>query len=459
MTTDHLSLRRIALAGAAIWTLSTFSSAPAFAEDSVPFGKINHFLVIYMENRSFDNLYGAFPGAEGLAQAPAANTVQVDKAGHPYETLPQAIDTNQKPPAADKRFPANLPNKPFPIDAYVPIDQMTGDLVHRFYQQQLQIDGGKMDKFAAWSDAAGLSMGYYDGSKMALWSVAREYTLADHFFQGAFGGSFLNHFWLVCACTPKYDNAPADLKAQLDDQGGLVRDGAVTPDGFAVNTMQTVYAPHAASITDTAKLLPPQDMPNIGDRLSEKGVSWAWYSGGWNDAVAGKPDPLFQFHHQPFAFFKAYGDGTPGRAEHLKDFADLDTAIDKGTLPQVAFYKPIGQLNQHPGYADIMAGDTHVAALLEKLKKSPQWADTAVIITFDENGGYWDHVAPPKADRWGPGTRIPTLVVSPFARKGFVDHTVYDTTSILATLEARYGLKPLSDRDAKAAPLTNAFAF
>jgi len=99
----------------------------------------------------------------------------------------------------------------------------------------------------------------------------------------------------------------------------------------------------------------------------------------------------------------------------------------------------------------------HVADLVNEVKNSPYWADSAIIITYDENGGFWDHVAPPAGDRWGPGTRVPAIIISPFAKKGFVDHTQYDTTSILKTIEDRWGLAPLGTRDAAAAPLTNAF--
>src|SRR5689334_21657090 len=116
----------------------------------------------------------------------------------------------------------------------------TGDSIHRYYQQQYQIDGGKMDKFVAWSDAAGLVMGYYDATDMPEGQLARQYTIADNFFHAAFGGSFLNHFWLVCACSPRFPNAPDTVVAQLDPSGGLVRDGFVTPDGYAVNTSYTV---------------------------------------------------------------------------------------------------------------------------------------------------------------------------------------------------------------------------
>ena len=423
-------------------------------------GDVNHIIVIYLENRSFDNLYGSFPGADGLANAGAAAT-QVDKDGKPYARLPQPIDTNRKPPAPDQHFPANLPNKPFEIDKYVPIDKITGDLVHRYWHEQMQIDGGKMDKFAAYSDSAGLAMGYYDGSHMKLWDWAKRYTLADRFFHAAFGGSFLNHIFLVCACVPRYENAPKGLIATLDADGNLVMPGPdqITPDGYAVNTMQSINQPHSSSITDPAKLLPEQDMNTIGDELSDKGIDWVWYSGGWNDAIAGHPDKLFQFHHQPFAYFKKYADGTSERAKHLKDETDLEKAIADGSLPPVVFYKPIGTLNEHPGYAEIMSGDAHVDGLLTKIEKSPVWKDSVIVITYDEHGGYWDHVAPPKGDRWGPGARVPTLIISPFARKDYVDHTVYDTSSILKLIETRFGIAPLGPRDRDAGDLTNALQF
>ena len=123
------------------------------------------------------------------------------------------------------------------------LHERTGDLVHRFYQEQEQIDGGKMDKFVAVSGAGALPMGYYDARSLLLYRLAGEYTLADRFFHAAFGGGFLNHFWLICACTPRYDNAPASLRAQLDQNGRMVRDGAVTPDGYAVNTIDPISRP------------------------------------------------------------------------------------------------------------------------------------------------------------------------------------------------------------------------
>jgi phospholipase C len=97
--------------------------------------------------------------------------------------------------------------------------------------------------------------------------------------------------------------------------------------------------------------------------------------------------------------------------------------------------------------------------MVERIRKSPAWKSTVIIVTYDEHGGSWDHVAPPQIDEWGPGTRIPTIVISPFAKKGFVDHTVYNTDSILALIETRFGLKPLGTRDAGSDPFSGAFGF
>jgi phospholipase C len=423
-----------------------------------PIDQINHVIVIYQENWGFDSLYPTFPGANGIADAGDA-VKQVDKDGKPYTTLPQPLDNSQDPPVPDTRFPADLPVAPYDAAKYVAADAKTGDLVHRFYQEQYQIDGGKMDKFVAWSDNPGLTMSYYDATTMPEGLLAQQYTMADNFFHAAFGGSFLNAQWLICACTPQWPNAPADKVAQLDANGIMTKDGAVTPDGYVVNTSYPVNGPHPANVTDPKELVPELTNPTIGDRLNDKGVSWAWYAGGWNDALAGHPDPLFQFHHQAFAFYKNYANGTPGQAEHLKDEQSFFQDVANGQLPAVSFAKPIGEDNEHPGYASLQRGQQHVADLVMAVQDSPLWQDTAIIITYDENGGRWDHVAPPAGDRWGPGTRVPTIIISPYAKQGFVDHTPYDTTAILKFIELRWDLAPLGDRDAKANDLSNAFDF
>jgi phospholipase C len=449
------ALATLAVAGCQRDTVTQPRSAPALSadrkidpQDDAGLRRIQHVVVIYLENHSFDNLYGEFPGANGLANSGATST-QVDGSGNPFATLPMT---------ATSPFPTNLPNAPFTIEQFVPANMKIPDLVHRYYQEQQQIDGGKMDKFALVSDARGETMGFYHTGPLPLAALASHYTLCDNFFHAAFGGSFLNHFWLIAARTPVFPNAPAAAVVQLDASGALARDGFVTPDGFAVNTAFTVNVPHPATVP-AERLVPNQTFATIGDRLSEKGISWAWYAGGWSDALAGHPDPLFQFHHQPFAYFANYADGTAAKAAHLKDEQDFIAAVRTGNLPAVSFVKPIGTNNEHPGYTDLITGENHVQQLIDAVRGSAEWRGTAIIITYDENGGFWDHVAPPVADRWGPGTRVPAIVISPFARRGHVDHHRYDTTSILALIEHRWRLAPLTSRDAEAEDLTAAFDF
>jgi phospholipase C len=465
------------LAGIFTVVLTTISGGGGAATAAAPTGlrQVKHVVVIYLENWSFDSLYGNFPGVDGLAQAAAAPP-QVDQNGKRYAILPQplasvpgAAPTNPavaensavaKPAAVrppDRRFPANLPNAPFPIFSYVSPVGKTADPGARFYQEQTQIDGGKMDRFVSAGNSGGLPLGYYNANSLPLGQLAAQYTLADHFFHAAYGGSLLNHFWLIGAATPKWPNAPASVRAEVGANGQLLRDGAVTPDGYLVNTAYSAIGPHPAH-TNPAELVPPLTNPTIGDRLSAKGITWAWYSGGWNAARAGHPDPLFQFNHQPFAYFANYAPGTPG-AQHLQDETAFVAAIAHGTLPAVSFVKPDGQDNEHPGYANLYDGEIQTAQLIQQLMHSPQWKSTAIIVTYDENGGFWDHVPPPNVDRWGDGTRVPTIVISPFAKRHYVDPTTYDTTSILAFIEKRFGLQPLSYRDAAAAPLLNAFDF
>ena len=134
--------------------------------------------------------------------------------------------------------------------------------------------------------------------------------------------------------------------------------------------------------------------------------------------------------------------------------------IAAGKLPPVSFYKPAGRDTQHPSYTDIMSGDVHIAGVLDKLRTSPQWKDMLVIVTYDENGGYWDHVPPPTGpgwgDRWGPGSRLPALIIGPSVKRGHVDSTSYDTTSILKLITRRSGLEPLPGVRANAGDLSAA---
>ena len=464
-------------------------------------------VVIYAENRSFNNLFADFPGVEKpLSALTAKDFQQRDRDGSVLSALPpswggvlqvgpQTVDGVTYP--SEVQFQQNLPNAPFalkgPQGEDLPLSLVTRDLWHVFYQNQMQINGGKNDGFVAWGDSGGLVMGHYAQSRYALrlWDVAKEFVLCDNFFQGAFGGSFLNHQYLISATAPFYPNAaqsvakaqiatlqsddPSDTRLKpLDTSPASAMTGppqfgpsALTPDGYGVNTLAPPYWPTWIrdpqnpdySKPDLPNVLVPQTHEHIGDKLSKKNIDWAWYAGAWQATLEQFKDsggipkiPNFQYHHQPFNYFKQQGPQNPAeRARRLRDgglgdesstnrfFADAQA----GKLPAVSFYKPQGNLNMHAGYADVASGDRHIARALKVLQESPQWKNMVVVVTVDENGGWWDHVAPPQGDRWGPGSRVPALVVSPFARKGTVDHTVYDTASILRLITRVFQLETL----------------
>ena len=499
-------------------------------------GGYTNLVVIYQENHSFDNLYGHWgkvgkDQVDDLSQAPRSTITQVRQDGTAYRCLPQndvnlaAVqpawctgDAGVAPSAfgnglfnVDDYIKATDTTCPDPTAAYAPNGVLPGtagataggcteDLVHRFYQEQYQLNDGAMNRYVTGSDALGLTVGHYKTGDLPIYQYlhgkgAPNYVVADHFFQAAFGGSFLNHQFLIAARAPldtsngamgaaytkldangmptKYPQYtptvdPTTLKdGQLTakcagDATGTVHDYAKACGAYAVNTTQPAVKPFGKGaqmpLIDNAKY------PTIGDRLSAKGVSWNWYSGGWDAAEAGTPGPLFQYHHQPFNYFKDYAPGQPGRA-HLQDEKNFFAAAKAGELPAVSFVKPYGAENEHPGYASEPDGSDHLVNLVKAVMDSPQAKDTLIVVTYDEFGGQWDHVTPPGqggiggvADAFGPGTRIPALLISKGMTNSGVDHTSYDTTSILATIEKSYGLAPLDSRDAAVAPLTNAIA-
>ncbi|MFL6139288.1 MAG: alkaline phosphatase family protein [Frankiaceae bacterium] len=548
----------LALAGSLGTATVTAGAAQGATMRGGPLGPYRHLVVIYEENHSFDNLYGLWGKAghqtvDGLPQADAGVT-QVQQDGSPigclyqndpnlvtYRTTVTWLDGTQHPGLRSVRCSGTTPrgedftsrfatSAPFKITHFIGptwqtcppptvfaasgVEQgdpqgrpggCTRDLVHRFYQEQYQLDGGKQDRYSTGSDAAGLTQGYYNAQHLPVYRYlhgrgAPHYVIVDHFFQAAFGGSYLNHQYLVAARAPQWDTSqqpvPAGKSSVLDaagfpnatyplyapDPSVAYVDGPLTQacgqpttvaglacGNYSVNTMQPSWQPSGGGsnvlpgINDVDPSKPFYEA-NIGDRLSAKGVSWAWYAGGWNAAAAGHPDPLFQYHHQPLNYFQNYAPGMPGRA-HLKDETDFVAAAKGGTLPAVSFVKPIGEENEHPGYTSPHNGESHLVGLLRTIFGGPQAKDTLVVVTYDEFGGQWDHVAPPGQgpdaaagphDRFGPGTRIPALVIGGrFSRSG-VDHQSHDTTSILATIERAYGLAPLTARDARVSDLGHA---
>jgi len=463
--------------------------------------RLQHIIVIYQENWSFDSLYGQFPGANGL-QHGFDTLSQYDKSSN-YTSLfyksPRPLNNG----APDPNFPASpdgnlalwsdhsvaLPVFPFDFTNYIDSDVTTGDIVHRFYTQQLQIDNGALEakksdlgKFLTWSDNPGLVLSYLDATNLPEGELAQQYTLCDNFFHSAYGGSFLNHQWLIAARTPPWTTAiPTGWQSSYDPATKTLHDNQLTFDGqYGVNTVQPAKAPFSPSTTDPAKRLlinnsdpsQPGYVETIGNRLDDARISWKWYSGGWNVALqnntqaANDPNIIFQFHHQPFAYFTKYAPfldapnanytsppplnpETTGPNAHLQDETQFLADLQHNRLPTVSFIKFAGIDNEHPGYTNVVRGQQHVADIVRAVQNSNIWNTCAIIVTYDENGGRWDHVTPPvRDDGWGTGVRVPAIVISPLARDGYIDHREYETVSILKLLEFRFHLAPLAARDA-----------
>jgi acid phosphatase len=578
--TRRTSRTRVVFALVAVLALAVgaASSVAAAPKTSGPFGRFKHLVVIYEENHSFDNLYGNWGDVNGMhvigrSDADPAHTLQVAQDGSTYSCLLQMdlnLRTVNQSPAGplsetctqlvtlgDGSTPtisSHFSNAPYNIDTYIPATARTcpplnnlfgfgngildpnggaggctRDLVHRFYQEQYQLNGGMQNRYITGSDSAAMTFGYYDTTQLPIYEYlhsngAPKYVIADEFFQAAFGGSFLNHQFLIAAAAPAFNGTHAVLDPAGMPRGKFhtpptpfagpyplystnydVIDGNTTQEcgqlwtvatlqcgNYGVNTLVPWYQPTA---TFAAKLPPIDDTStpmNIGDELSDAGVAWAYYGGGWDNAVgnqnglgwtngsgpkcsdpggpdtgasgdgAGNPGGFpycphysFQQHHYPFAYFLRYAPGHADRS-HLQDEQNFFAAAAAGELPAVSFVKPLGVDNEHPGYASEPNGSDHLVDLVQAVMNGPQAGNTLILVTYDEFGGQWDHVSPPglgpnaapgPSDGFGPGTRIPAILIGRGLTRSGVDHTSYDTLSILRTIEEQWNLDPLGARD------------
>lgn len=286
---------------------------------------------------------------------------------------------------------------------------------------QLQYRAGHMDGFINAFRQVGKTgtsvMGYYDQTDIQYyWNLANDYLLFDRFFSAAAAGSVTNHMYWVAG-------APGAANDQLPDTGW-------------------------------------GDLPTIFDRLQAAGVSWKFYVQNYDASLTyrhrehGPRDT--QIVRVPLLAFDRFIDD-PALAGHIVDLNTYYDDVRNGTLPAVAYIAPLGASEQPPG--DVGAGQRFVKGLVDTLVKSDAWDSSAFILTYDYWGGWYDHVAPPQVDAYGYGFRVPTLLVSPYVRKGAIDSTTYDVTSILKFIEDNYGLKPLATRDAQATSIAKAFNF
>jgi phospholipase C len=287
-----------------------------------------------------------------------------------------------------------------------------------------QYRDGRMNGFvSATRESSGINasvMGYLDGNTIPYyWSVAKNYVLFDRFFTSTSSGSVRSAaYWVT--------GTPGNYSEQT-----------IPPNGFG-------------------------DLPTIFDRLQAKGISWKFYVQNYHPAVnfrnRGSGDLSSQVFWVPLLSYDRYITN-PNLSSHTADLEEYFQDLENDTLPSVAYIvAPAGGASEDvPGTAKV--GQRLVAKLLNSLMRSAQWKSSAFMWTYDGWGGWYDHVKPPRVDSYGYGFRAPALLVSPYAKQGYVDSTTLDSTSILKFIEQNWGLAPLASRDRKARTFTNAFDF
>ena len=295
------------------------------------------------------------------------------------------------------------------------------DLDHSNETARTQLNGGRMDGFVhaleLRNQDGSLAMGYYDDRDLPYyWNLADEYVLFDRFFSSAHGGSVWNHnYWVA--------GAP------------ITERGTIPDEGF--------------------------DAPTIFDRLEEAGISWKFYVQNYDPTLTyrtlaeGGPRSA-QVIWVPLLSMARYIDD-PDLFEHIVPLSEYFDDLANDTLPAVAYMVPSGASEHPPG--SIRSGMRFVRSLIQALMRSDEWDKSMFLVTYDDWGGWYDHVEPPVVDRYGYGFRVPTFMASPYAKKGYIDSTVLDYTSIMKFIEENWRLEPVAERDANANSLTNAFDF
>ncbi len=457
-------------------------SRPSTAATTTP---ITHLVVIYQENVSFDHYFATYPTAANPAGEPrftaAANTPSVNGltgallgASNPNSVAPFRLGRDQA---------------------------QTCDQDHSYTDEQKAFDSGLMDKFvetvgrgsascADYGKGPGLVMGYYDGNTVtAMWNYAQHFAMSDNSYGTTFGPS-----------------APGALNLISGQTHGFAQTSpAVTTNGSVIGDPQP-----AGDVCDSRDVTTSTDPKNknVGDLLNAKNVSWGWFQGGFADCSAkhtdagGVTSTDYIAHHEPFQYFPSTANlnhtrpasvaeiGHAGPANHQYDLTDFWAAVDAKSMPAVSFLKASAYQDGHAGYSTPLDEQTFLVDTINRLQKSPDWKSTAVVISYDDSDGWYDHqmgpivnqstdpahdalmaggtcgtstdhVAGGYLDRCGYGPRLPLLVISPYAKANFVDHSVTDQSSILKFIEDNWKTGRIGNFsfDEKAGSLSTMFSF
>jgi phospholipase C len=413
---------------------------------------IKHTVVIFQENRTFDNYFGTYPYAEGFDPL---NGTPKDVRNFKYTAGNVTKDAN-----GNVYNPDSSGNLIYPWHDAGKANIQETDVNHGYSAMISMVDGGKMDKFYQVNHDSGkptdtkdkglLAMSYFDYQDIpAYWQYAQHFALADNYFQPVYGPSTPGAFYLIAAQSGNGNETASNTNPNSQ----------ITGDPSPKN------GPFGGDSTNGLKY--NLTYPNIGDELSAAKQTWAWYAGGWDAAKADPSSPeakLYSPHHNPFQYFQNYEDGKYN--SNMKDYKNFTQDISSGNLPAVSFIKAGYGEDEHPGTGNqsTPSAEDFTVKTINQIMNSPYWKDTAIIVTYDEGGGFYDHIAPPtvnpnKDGLQGDGPRVPAFVISPYAKENYVSHVQYDHASILKFLEWNYKLPSLNSKDSQANNLLDMFDF
>jgi len=514
-----------ALGASAIGISASAASAPAGGRDAAASyattTPIKHLVVIFGENVSFDHYFGTYPHATNPAGEPQFNAA------------PGTPSVNGLTPALLNNNP-NLDNP----QRLGPSQAVTCDQNHGYTAEQSAYDGGKMDKFVQDTTGGGCTqsttpdsgnygpngivMDYYDGNTVtALWNYAQHFTLSDNTYGTQFGPSTPGAINVISgqthgavvqggtsgAVANGTDESDIDPYYDLCSNPGAPQTGGPEAPG--------VPAPGGQTLQMTGK--------NIGDLLNARNITWGWFEGGFTPstrvngnpvcgtqhaAVSGASTGDYIQHHEPFQYYESTANpmhnapasvndvgvsdpaGTPlaQAVNHQYDVSWFNQAIDNGNMPAVSYLKAPGYEDGHAGYSDPLDEQRFLVDEINKIEESKYWASTAILITYDDSDGWYDHQMGPivrssqdaldtlngagmcgpaskqvlgQEDRCGVGPRIPLLVISPWAKRNHVDHTFTEQASVVKFIENNWRLPRIGggSADATSGSLNSAFNF
>ena len=470
--------------------IAVFLSAPlATAGPDHPAGRpapqpttttpIKYLVVIFDENISFDHYFGAYPVAANAAGEP------------PFFAAPDTPSVNNLSTTLLNHNP-DLASAPFRLDRS---EAVTCHNDNHYKDEQEAYDGGLMNKFAellsgtpasnsGMNCTPDLSMGYYDGNTVtAMWNYAQHFAMSDNYFATNFGTTVMGHLNLVSGET--HGAVPASVSGKVIN-GSVIAN--IDPTGDDCSTGTTIQ----------------MSGQSIGDLLNAKGITWGWFYGDWTPestrsgvaSCIAQEDP----HYTPFQYYASTLNahhlpptsvtniGESDQANHQYAVSDLTNAISIGNLPAVTFIKPPANQTGHPSTSSPFEEQEFLVNTINALEQTPQWKEMAIIITYDDSDGWYDHVMPPIVnpssdpaedallgatglcgtaatgayqDRCGYGPRLPFIVISPLAKRNFISHSLADQTSITRFIEDNWQLGQIGDQsfDALAGPITNLFDF